>query len=530
MSLQKQTDELFSGFVEFGGWMDTNTRRALSRLLVHHLFEPDWDSEPAWRSLKLGKQAPIWSKALKELLAAQNLRKITAHNEALSLSVARHAIDWLRDTHQRAEAEAPNRDAFFKLKKWQQQLTAPASTWQELIEKLRDDFPAQRKAWSFFGSKLSDEDGRQQILLRQNILSDWEELLQADSTEFADGYIEKAFERFEKDLRHRYTLLNQLGDFISPFMHVLHDNDMRLADSWNKMPWDDIETYVNLLEEDPHLTELVEILGRWEMAEEALREASLAELPLQTEWKPKPYGQSEITGITQSDRIEAVLPAELGLLSHPETELLLAVKFVEKKLLTFQHRSQERETVPMMEPLEDGSAQKGPIILCVDTSGSMFGQPELVAKAMAFAITSRALEQERPCFLISFSTDFRSLELTQLQGNLKALMDFIKMSFHGGTDIKPALEEALKKLKEEQFEDADVLVISDFVLPRVPQAMLDDIQEQRSEHSTRFHSLYISRRIDPRMIPVSVFDHQWVYNLSQPGGLRKTVEELGGWL
>jgi uncharacterized protein with von Willebrand factor type A (vWA) domain len=530
MSLQTQTDELFSGFVEFGGWMETNTRRALSRLLVHHLFEPNWDSEPAWRSLRLGEQSPAWSKALKALLDAEGLRNITAHNEALSLSVARHAIEWLRDTHQGAEAESPNRDAFFKLKQWQQQLTASADRWQTLIAKLREQFPAQRRAWGFFGSKLSDEDGRQQILLRQNILADWEALLQAGSSEFAERYIKTAFERFEKDLRHRYTLLNQLGDYISPFLHVLHDSDMHLADSWNKMPWEDIETYVNLLEQDPHLKELVEILGRWEMAEEAMREASLAEIPLQSEWKPQPYGKSEITGITQSDRIEAVLPAELGLLSHPETELLLSIKYVEKKLLTFQHRSIERETLPMMEPIEEGSAQKGPIIMCVDTSGSMFGQPELVAKAMAFAITSRALEQKRPCFLISFSTDFRSLELTNLKGNLGALMDFIKMSFHGGTDIKPALEEALKKLKEERFEDADVLVISDFILPRVPQIMLDDIQEQRSKHSTSFHSLYISRRIDPRMIPASVFDHQWVYNLSQPGGLRRTVEELNNWL
>lgn len=510
--------------------METNTRRALSRLLVHHLFEPNWDSEPAWRSLRLGEQSPAWSKALKALLDAEGLRNITAHNEALSLSVARHAIEWLRDTHQGAEAESPNRDAFFKLKQWQQQLTASADRWQTLIAKLREQFPAQRRAWGFFGSKLSDEDGRQQILLRQNILADWEALLQAGSSEFAERYIKTAFERFEKDLRHRYTLLNQLGDYISPFLHVLHDSDMHLADSWNKMPWEDIETYVNLLEQDPHLKELVEILGRWEMAEEAMREASLAEIPLQPEWKPQPYGKSEITGITQSDRIEAVLPAELGLLSHPETELLLSIKYVEKKLLTFQHRSIERETLPMMEPIEEGSAQKGPIIMCVDTSGSMFGQPELVAKAMAFAITSRALEQKRPCFLISFSTDFRSLELTNLKGNLGALMDFIKMSFHGGTDIKPALEEALKKLKEERFEDADVLVISDFILPRVPQIMLDDIQEQRSKHSTSFHSLYISRRIDPRMIPASVFDHQWVYNLSQPGGLRRTVEELNNWL
>ena len=91
-------------------------------------------------------------------------------------------------------------------------------------------------------------------------------------------------------------------------------------------------------------------------------------------------------------------------------------------------------------------------------------------------------------------------------------------------------EEALEMLKGDRYKDADVLVVSDFLLPRVPQVMLDDIQEQRSEHGTRFHSLYISRRIDPRMIPASVFDHQWVYNLSQPGGLQRTVGQVSDWL
>ena len=510
--------------------MDVNTRKALARLLVHHLYDAQWDSTSAFRSLKLNEKGPVWAQALGELLGAEGLRKLTANNEALALSVARHAIDWLRATHQQAEAEAPERKGFLDLRQWQQNLTASSTEWKTLIDSLKESFPNQRRAWRFFGSQLGDEDGRQQILLRQNILKEWGDILETSQEGFTQDFVKKAFQRFESDLRHRYTLLNQLGDYISPFLYALGEHSPSLEDSWNAMPWADIETYVNLLENDPHLRELVEVLGRWEQAEADIREAAFASTPLQTEWKPKPYGRSEIIGIHHSDRIESVLPTELGLLSDPDTEILLAMKYVEKKLLTFQHRSQEKETVPKLQSIDEGAAQKGPIVLCVDTSGSMFGQPELVAKAMAFAITSRALEDNRPCFLISFSTDYKKLDLTSLKGNMETLVNFLKMSFHGGTDIKPALEEALEMLKGDRYKDADVLVVSDFLLPRVPQVMLDDIQEQRSEHGTRFHSLYISRRIDPRMIPASVFDHQWVYNLSQPGGLQRTVGQVSDWL
>ncbi|MFK7970718.1 MAG: VWA domain-containing protein [Bacteroidia bacterium] len=530
MNLQSQTDNIFAGFVQFGDWMDADTRKALARLLVHHLYDPAWNATHALNTLKLKQKAPVWGQALDQLLQAEGLRKLTTHNEALTLSVARHAIDWIRNTHQQAQTESPSRKGILTLQIWKQQLTVSASDWLTLIEDLKKEYPDKARAWRFFQTKISDEDGRKQILLRQNILEEWETLLNQEQEGFTEDFVDTSFQRFEEDLRHRYNLLNQLGDFLAPFTYMLGDNDMHLADSWNAMPWTDIESYVNLLEKDQNLQSLLDALGRWQSAEDDIREAALAELPLQSAWKPQPYGRSEIIGIHQSDRIESVLPAELALLSHPETEVLLALKYVEKKLLTFQHRSVEKSPTPMIQPIDEGAAAKGPIIMCVDTSGSMFGQPELVAKAIAFALTSKALEENRPCFLISFSTDYKSLELTKLKGSLANLISFIRMSFHGGTDIKPALEEALRILKEDNFKDADVLVISDFILPRVPKAMIEDVQEQRNEFGTRFHSLYISRRIDPRMVPVSIFDHQWVYNLNQAGGLQSTAAQVHDWL
>lgn len=46
---------------------------------------------------------------------------------------------------------------------------------------------------------------------------------------------------------------------------------------------------------------------------------------------------------------------------------------------------------------------RGPILLCVDTSGSMRGARETVAKALALECMRAAKEQERDCFVFAFA-------------------------------------------------------------------------------------------------------------------------------
>lgn len=49
------------------------------------------------------------------------------------------------------------------------------------------------------------------------------------------------------------------------------------------------------------------------------------------------------------------------------------------------------------------AAVSGPIILCLDTSGSMMGAREVVAKALALECMRQARTQKRACYLYSFS-------------------------------------------------------------------------------------------------------------------------------
>jgi uncharacterized protein with von Willebrand factor type A (vWA) domain len=172
----------------------------------------------------------------------------------------------------------------------------------------------------------------------------------------------------------------------------------------------------------------------------------------------------------------------------------------------------------MVQVAEVGKA--GPMVICVDTSGSMEGMPETVAKAVVLFLATQARSQRRACHLLNFSTGIQTLDLSHEKG-MSLLMDFLQMSFHGGTDVAPALRHALRTLQEEAYENADLLVISDFVMGRLPRPVLDDIQAQRDKGS-RFHALLIGS--EPMASSQSgLFDQAWVHN-PETGG----VHELPG--
>ena len=64
-------------------------------------------------------------------------------------------------------------------------------------------------------------------------------------------------------------------------------------------------------------------------------------------------------------------------------------------------------------PKPKPKAERGPIIVCLDTSGSMHGAPEIVAKAIVLEAMRVAHAEKRACYLYSFSgpTDVAELEL-----------------------------------------------------------------------------------------------------------------------
>ncbi len=283
----------------------------------------------------------------------------------------------------------------------------------------------------------------------------------------------------------------------------LSESDFTDSDTSSLLSW------AEEFRRDSNLRSLCAMLGRSVCSARSQRETQVASVT--HERVVDRTLQEELAGVETGNRIEDLLATEKGLLNNPDLEVLFDLKYAEQRLMCFDKqgyseviREDEKRTVS-----SDEEAM-GPIILCIDTSGSMEGTPERIAKAVALYIGFAASEQDRRCYLINFSRDYRTCDLAPPLGT-RALLDFIKYSFHGGTDIVPALREAVRKISDSEYSRADVLTVSDFVMP--PDALRplkSDIASARSR-GCRFHSLTIGRfPFGPELR--KEFDRCWTYD------------------
>jgi len=299
---------------------------------------------------------------------------------------------------------------------------------------------------------------------------------------------------------------------------------------WQRVNFDILKKYAELLQKDKSLQKLAEMLGRKRQAEREYEEEIFAEKIIKPTWKIDHAAKSELVGIHESDDISSMLPAEAALLADKTTELLFYKKFAEKKLQTFEYQAKvffwEEEEIKRKRQKEKEKEEKnGPFIICVDTSGSMQGTPETVAKTLCFAILKMAIKDNRKCYLISFSTDIETLNLTDLKNNLDKLIEFLSMSFNGGTDAIPAMQEALRMLETEDYKKADIIMVSDFVMSGFDEQTKNKINVAK-ENRTKFHSLVIGDSGNKNTI--EEFDSNWVYNTNKSDCVLQLVKDING--
>jgi uncharacterized protein with von Willebrand factor type A (vWA) domain len=134
-----------------------------------------------------------------------------------------------------------------------------------------------------------------------------------------------------------------------------------------------------------------------------------------------------------------------------------------------------------------------------------------------------AVRDNRKCYLISFSTGIETLNLTDIKNNIDKLISFLSMSFNGGTDAMPAMREALLMLKTEDYKKADVIMISDFVMPSIPKEIQNDINGAK-ENKTKFHSLVIGNSENKSVI--ECFDNNWIYNPNGNGNILQLMKDI----
>lgn len=204
------------------------------------------------------------------------------------------------------------------------------------------------------------------------------------------------------------------------------------------LPSGDAAAYTHLaaqLRTTPMLRELSRLAGRFKRILAAKRRSRVR------------HGADEVADIEQGDALPRLLPSELARLHHPLRRLALLRDLVERRCLQYR--------LAGAEPLG-----KGPLVVCLDKSGSMSGEKNLWATAVALALLETAAAERRPFGLLSFTVGIAHESLVLPGGALPSEALFVGCA--GGTDIDVAVERAFKLIASTpSMGKADVVLVSD---------------------------------------------------------------------
>jgi uncharacterized protein with von Willebrand factor type A (vWA) domain len=195
------------------------------------------------------------------------------------------------------------------------------------------------------------------------------------------------------------------------------------------------------LRKDKSLKSIVQKMGRY------LRLAQSMQRQKRT------HGLDDVVGIELSGDIHRILPSELALLADEDLEMDILRKIAERQAMSREYRAYE-------------GAAKGPIVVCVDESGSMQGEPHANAKAFAAALGWIAKSQNRWCAFVGFSggTEGTRLAMPPHKWDSAKFMDWLTHFYGGGTTLDVPLDE-LPRVYWPEFQaprgKTDVVIITD---------------------------------------------------------------------
>lgn len=219
------------------------------------------------------------------------------------------------------------------------------------------------------------------------------------------------------------------------------DNLSTIADT-SEMLTDDSQstkqkllTAQNLLK-SPSIRDIIKLAGRLKRIAGAKRAQSVKNI------------QQEYVGVTIDSNPAAAIPSELALLANPATRTLFMKKMVEGQLLQYDKDSKEK-------------LGQGPIVLLLDSSGSMFGERDTWSKAVALAYINVARREKRDVCVIMFNDAFITYKFVSV-GQSNNPLQMIKFPPNGCTNFVRPLEHAVDYISRyDNMKNADIVMITD---------------------------------------------------------------------
>ena len=195
----------------------------------------------------------------------------------------------------------------------------------------------------------------------------------------------------------------------------------------------------------------------------------------------------ELHAIRSGSHLERILPSELLGLSRerPALHREFTRRLAEGQLLEYELH---------------GASARGPMVVCVDGSGSMRGTKEIWAKAVALTLMDIARREKRRCLAIVFSSSHEIFEV-ELLGAQRAshararviddnVLDFAEYFPGGGTDFEAPLGRALEAVSSGNYRRGDIVFITDGQA-HVSESLLDELESKRRKHRFRVRGILV---------------------------------------
>lgn len=357
----------------------------------------------------------------------------------------------------------------------------------------------------------------------ERLARDWKECIKKQTLAKQENYIALRKQNF-------VTGLIKTMDQMTRTVKDKNIPETRAVQAWELMTggWTEteFERRLNEMKVQDRYPEIPEIVARMGRTADANGKERLA-VASGVDMKIEHSAGSDIEGVTIGDDLNALLPLELAQYCDEDMQALFIYKYRTRRLQTFRYKSEM--TKPSRRLGYTHASRKGPMIVCVDTSASMYGTPERISSTLLALIEQTAESLERDCFLIDFSVSIRTVDLMEKRRarNLRKIgLDIpatgsaqesstqesstpssdpssakpqsARLPFIGGGTSARKLMDALFSLLENDgkpYVNADVLWITDFMIPQPPASMLERIKAYR-DTGTRFYGLCIVHEQD----------------------------------
>ena len=417
------------------------------------------------------------------------------------------------------------------------------NVWHPLLDQLAMEHEDDGFDKPFF-IRLFAGDGATKNENWERLVRDWKACIERQTLSKLKNFISIRQNNFE-------TGLVRLMDQVTRNIKTKGISEQRAVQAWELMTngWTEteFERRLNQMKVQDRYPEIKEIVAKMGRVADANGKDRLT-IASGVDMKMEHSAGSDIEGITVGDDLNSLLPLELAQYSDEDMEGLFIYKYRTRRLQTFRYKSEMAK--PSRKLGFTHASRKGPMIVCLDTSASMYGTPERISSTLIALLEETAEELERDCFLIDFSVSTRAIDLMEKRkaqrlrklGLNVSAEDFSLANSADSTDSSASTASgnssfsdsgshsgfastgrsvrrqpstthlpfigggtSAKKMMKQMFElldndglhyvNADVLWITDFLIPDPPQSMLARFKEYR-DTGTRFYGIRIVRDDD----------------------------------